>query len=863
MKNFFSPQIFAPSRLPCYPSHLCLSAFICGFLLSVCAPAAETGLPVTKLKRTSPVDFDQEILPILKNNCLACHNQTQAKAGLILETPQSIAKGGDNGPAVVPKKPARSLLWKAAAHLDPDLKMPPRDNKVAAVDLRPEELGLLQLWVEQGAKGSVRSPQPIAWQPIAANLKTIYAVALVDHGRLAAFGRGNQIFLYHLPGGPMIQRLRDPSLEKFLPAGAAHRDTVNSLAASSDGQWVASGGYREIKLWKRQELRRFPLTPAVATVFSAVTNQATNGTSIFLTNQTLVVRREGSNLLTRTVASNALSAVSSDGRWLAVAEGSTGRVWNLAVTNQTWEFKGDWSRQLSVEAAAREALFAKTEVDFFQSAFKTLEANQTNALARQEKAAAAHQADLKLFAEKEIALTNALKLQAEASKALDDLGAEPRQVVKNLLDAEKELLSYATNKPVGDKAIAAATAKTNQLTEAKAALEKLPAETKAAPKAVLEKINAAAKAQAEAEKEVKRVELLRSTSGHELELAQAAWQKSTNDLPSGSNAVSRAQTGLQQTQMEQKTRQENFDKTILPIQQLAVRGDGAVAVLLTDGSLHLWQGGAGHHLGTTKLSPSAKLRLAFTGQNQLLLGNETGNGEGWELNERWKLERVIGNGDHGSPLADRVNALAFTADGSTLVSGGGEPTRGGEVKLWRVRDGTLQKELFNLHSDSVLSLAISADGKSLATGGADRFAKVTDLATGRILKTLEGHTHHVMGVGWKRDGRTVLTAGGDNLVKPWDLLGGERRKNIDGFSREVTAVQFVGVSNRALVGAGDGQVLLVTDGGEKVRSYAGARDFIYAVAATPDERTVIAGGADGVLRVWNGLTGKLDGELSP
>ena len=67
-------------------------------------------LPIADMKRSEPVDFEREILPVLKNNCMACHNQTKAKAGLVLETPQAILKGGDSGPAVVPGKAAESLL---------------------------------------------------------------------------------------------------------------------------------------------------------------------------------------------------------------------------------------------------------------------------------------------------------------------------------------------------------------------------------------------------------------------------------------------------------------------------------------------------------------------------------------------------------------------------------------------------------------------------------------------------------------------------------------------------------------------------------------------------------------------------------
>jgi WD40 repeat protein len=233
----------------------------------------------------------------------------------------------------------------------------------------------------------------------------------------------------------------------------------------------------------------------------------------------------------------------------------------------------------------------------------------------------------------------------------------------------------------------------------------------------------------------------------------------------------------------------------------------------------------------------------------------------WDLAPRWKLERRIGTGDERSPLADRVNALRFTPEGAQLFTAGGEPTRGGEIKLWRVRDGAFVRELSNVHSDSVLALDLTRDGKLLATGAADRFAKVIDLASGQVLKALEGHTHHVLGVAWKRDGRTLVSAGADKVAKVWDATAGERRKNLEGFGKEVTAVAFVGVSDEAVFSAGDGQVVRMKEKGEKVRSYSGAKDYVYATSVTPDGRIVVAGGIDGVLRAWNGTDGTLLAEF--
>ena len=155
-------------------------------------------IAIAKIARKTPVDFEKEILPILKNNCLACHNKTITKAELILETPQDILKGGESGKVVVPKRSGDSLLLKIASHQVKPM-MPPKNNKVEASDLTPEELGLIKLWIDQGAKGEVHGKGPIVWQPLPEGLNPIYAVALTSDGQFAACARANEIFVYCVP----------------------------------------------------------------------------------------------------------------------------------------------------------------------------------------------------------------------------------------------------------------------------------------------------------------------------------------------------------------------------------------------------------------------------------------------------------------------------------------------------------------------------------------------------------------------------------------------------------------------------------------------------------------------------------------
>ncbi len=61
-------------------------------------------------KNVIPVSFEREVAPILKDNCLGCHNEAQAGGMLRLDTFNRLARGGRNGVPVVPRAPARSGL---------------------------------------------------------------------------------------------------------------------------------------------------------------------------------------------------------------------------------------------------------------------------------------------------------------------------------------------------------------------------------------------------------------------------------------------------------------------------------------------------------------------------------------------------------------------------------------------------------------------------------------------------------------------------------------------------------------------------------------------------------------------------------
>lgn len=289
-----------------------------------------------------------------------------------------------------------------------------------------------------------------------------------------------------------------------------------------------------------------------------------------------------------------------------------------------------------------------------------------------------------------------------------------------------------------------------------------------------------------------------------------------------------------------------------PVRAVAFSPSGAqLAITSDEGKIDFFSSETGEPLHRFTASDGGLIAATYLGENRLLTAAHDQSLVIWSSQPVWTLERTIGSIDSASPLVDRVTALDFSPTGDLLATGGGAPSRGGELKLWNVVTGELVREVSDAHSDTVLGVAFSPDGKYLATCGADRFMKVFEVDSGRLVQSFEGHTHHVLGVSWRADGRLLVTSGADNVVKVWDFTTGEQIRTIQGFEKEITAVTFLGVSDSFVITTGAKQVITRNTGGGAGPSFGGATDFMYHVRASQDGKTVAAGGHDSVLRIWD------------
>jgi hypothetical protein len=105
--------------------------------------------------------FSTEVEPVLRTNCLPCHNEKNRTSGLALDNREDLLTGGNRGVVVKPGAPGESLLI-AAIEQSGDLKMPPGRR------LRDEQVAALRRWIEQGmtwpeTKAKVKRPGQGHW----------------------------------------------------------------------------------------------------------------------------------------------------------------------------------------------------------------------------------------------------------------------------------------------------------------------------------------------------------------------------------------------------------------------------------------------------------------------------------------------------------------------------------------------------------------------------------------------------------------------------------------------------------------------------------------------------------------------------
>jgi WD40 repeat protein len=242
-----------------------------------------------------------------------------------------------------------------------------------------------------------------------------------------------------------------------------------------------------------------------------------------------------------------------------------------------------------------------------------------------------------------------------------------------------------------------------------------------------------------------------------------------------------------------------------PVLDLAWTGGGKLASVGADRKIMLWNALEGKLLNTfdcsflvrgMEMSPDGKL-LACAGDLPAvqLLSMETGK----------PARELKGH-------TDWLLCVRFSDDGKQIVSGGYD----GQAILWDVGSGNKVRELVPPEKKdkappdivTVTAVALSPDGKQALVGRADGEIDQVNVADGKKIRTLKGHTSAVASLLYHPEGKLAVSSSKDGTIRLWNPANGGAIKELKDHTAWVEDITLIADGTR-LVSVGADQTVRI------------------------------------------------------
>ncbi|MYI93235.1 T9SS type A sorting domain-containing protein [Candidatus Poribacteria bacterium] len=255
----------------------------------------------------------------------------------------------------------------------------------------------------------------------------------------------------------------------------------------------------------------------------------------------------------------------------------------------------------------------------------------------------------------------------------------------------------------------------------------------------------------------------------------------------------------------------------------------------------------------------------------------------WDLEE----DTVTILGNH----TKTINAIAFSPDGKKLVSGSDDYT----IKLWDIEKQSqivTLRHVTDFAQSQIKKVSFSPNGQMFATAG--YHVKLWDIHTYRELMTFR-HNKWVFALAFSHDGRFLAIGDASGKVRIRNVQNRMEVANFQADADLISALQF-SPDNQILASAGynsgvklwrlsnwehigtlptkatvtdlnfstDGMTLATTDyeavnlwnitDGANIATFLGHKGWVNSASFSPDNSSLISGGDDGTLRLWDVTT---------
>lgn len=217
-------------------------------------------------------------------------------------------------------------------------------------------------------------------------------------------------------------------------------------------------------------------------------------------------------------------------------------------------------------------------------------------------------------------------------------------------------------------------------------------------------------------------------------------------------------------------------------------------------------------------------------------------------------------------LKGSVHGVAFSPDGKLIASASGyygPPPHGeGLLTVWDLATGEVVFQHREAHVNA-LCLAFGPDGLSLAVGfglySGDHFPghfMTFDIPSGSVVFNQKMQLGGVNALCYSPDGEELAVAG-SGVVELWDLAKKEKRRELKGHTSWVYAVAYH-PDGAHLASAGWDQSIRIweTSSGGELRRMEEHKGHVLALAFSPDGARLVSSGDDSVLKLWDAAAGR-------
>ncbi|MCU0525450.1 MAG: serine/threonine protein kinase [Elainella sp. Prado103] len=201
-----------------------------------------------------------------------------------------------------------------------------------------------------------------------------------------------------------------------------------------------------------------------------------------------------------------------------------------------------------------------------------------------------------------------------------------------------------------------------------------------------------------------------------------------------------------------------------------------------------------------------------------------------------------------------VSALAVSADGQLLASGGADKT----IQVWHLDSGELLYRWTGRtflspvgHEDRITALTFSPHNRVLISASTDGTIQQWDLQTGDRFSNLPGQGWGIAALALSPHEPLLASGGTDGLIQLWDLEAETLITNLVQLAQPITALQ-IDPAGRSLWSSGGKPICqwdLRTD--RLITTLKGHVTGVTAIALAPQHCTLISSGTDRLIKLWN------------